>query len=65
MTQIFSMKPSEFEISLSVETYDENTAESFQNFYDAEKRIVSTLSELSIPNLNSTVFKLESNCVTI
>ena len=31
------MKPSEFKISIAVESYDEKTTEDFQNFYVAEK----------------------------
>ena len=45
------MKPSEFKISTSVESYDANTAENYQNCYVAEKRIVSKLSKISISNL--------------
>ena len=37
------MKPSESEITLSVENYDEKTAENGQNRYDGEKRIVCKL----------------------
>ena len=48
------MKPSEFKISISVETYDEKTAENYRNGYGAEKRIVSKLSKIAIQNLNST-----------
>ena len=35
------MKPSEFKVSISVECYDEKTAENYQNCYVVEKRIVS------------------------
>ena len=35
------MKPSELKISISVESYDENTTENYRNCYIAEKRIVS------------------------
>ena len=41
-------------ISLSVKSYNKKTAENYQNCYDAEKCIVSTLSKISISNLNST-----------
>ena len=34
------MKPSELEFSISVESYDEKTAENYRNCYVAEKRIV-------------------------
>ena len=42
------MKPSEFEISRSVESYNKKKAE---DCYDTEKRLVSKLSKISIPNL--------------
>ena len=45
------MKPTEFKISIEDESYDEKTAE---NCYVAEKRIVSKLSEISIPNFDNT-----------
>ena len=35
------MKPSEFKISISVETYDEKTTENDRNCYVAEKRTIS------------------------
>ena len=38
------MKPSELKISISVESYDEKTAENYRNCYVAEKRIVYKLS---------------------
>ena len=49
------MKPSEFKTSISVESYDEKTAENFRNCYVTEKkRIVSKISKISIPNINNT-----------
>ena len=45
------MKPSEFKISISVESYDEKTAENYRNCYVTEKPIVCKLSKMSIPNL--------------
>ena len=45
------MKPSGFEISISVESYNEKTAENYRNCYVAEKRIISKQSKISIPNL--------------
>jgi len=48
------MKPSEFKISIAVESYDKKTAENYRNCYVAEKRIVSKLSKVSIPNFDST-----------
>ena len=44
------MKPSEFKISISIESYDEKTAESDRNCYVAENGIFSKLSKISIPN---------------
>ena len=43
LSKIFTMKPSEFEISDSVKSYDKKTAENWQNFNDAVKRIVCKL----------------------
>jgi len=37
------MKPSEFKILISVESYDEKTAENYRNCYVAENSIVSKL----------------------
>ena len=39
-------------IKISVESYDEKTAEYDRNFYVTEKRIVSKLSKISIPNVD-------------
>ena len=52
--QIFPMKPSEFNISISVDSNDEKTAENYRNSYVAGKCIVSKLSKISIPNLDNT-----------
>ena len=35
------MERSEFNISISVESYDEKTAKNYRNFYDAKNRIVN------------------------
>ena len=56
---ISPMKPSEFIIPISVESYDEKTAENYWNCNVAEKRIASKLSEISIPNFKSTNWRLE------
>ena len=53
------IKPSEFKTSISVESYNEKTTENYRNGYVVEKRIVSKLSEISIPNFNSTNWRLE------
>ena len=37
------MEKSDFKISLSVESYDEKTAENYRNCYDAEKHLISKL----------------------
>ena len=54
------MKPSEFNIFISVESFDEKTTENDRNCYDTEKHIVSKLSKISIPNLCIINFKLKS-----
>ena len=51
LNQIFPMKTSEFEISLSAENYVKKN-ENSRNFYDTEKRIVSTLPNISIPKFS-------------
>ena len=43
LNEILSMKPIEFEISYSIESYDKKATEKWLNFNDAEKRIVSKL----------------------
>ena len=48
------MKPSEFRIFISVEGYDEKSAENDQNSFVAEKRMVSKLSNISILNFDIT-----------
>ena len=48
------MKVSEFKISISVESYNDKTAENYRNCYVAEKRIVSKLSKISIPDFDNT-----------
>ena len=40
------MEPSEFKISISVESYDEKTAENDQNCYVAEKRSFQTFKDI-------------------
>ena len=54
LNQIFPMKPSEFKISISVDSYHEQISENFWNSYVAEKRIVSKLPHISIPNFDNT-----------
>ena len=60
LNEIFPIKPSEFEFSLSFIGNDKKTTESCPNFYDAEKRIISKLSKILISNLIGTTLKLES-----
>ena len=43
LSMIFTMEPSELKNSISVEKYDEKTAENYRNYYVAEKRIFSKL----------------------
>ena len=57
------MKPSEFKISISVESYDEKTAENYRNCFVAEKHIVSKLLKISIPNVQ--IEDLNVVCVNI
>ena len=54
LTWFFPIKPTQFKISISVKSYDEKIAENYGNCYVAEKRIVSELSKISIPNLDRT-----------
>ena len=54
------MKPSEFNISLSVKSYDKKPAENYQKFYDAKMQIVLKLFKISIPNVDRTILKLKS-----
>ena len=58
--QIFPMKPSEFENSPSVESYDGKTAENYRNWYNAEKSVVFKQSRILTPNIGSTILILES-----
>ena len=53
------MKPSEFKIFISLESYNEKTAENYRIDYVTEKRIVFKLSKLSIQNFDSTNLGLE------
>ena len=48
------MEPSEFKISVLVESYDEKTAENFRNCDLVVKRIAFKLSKISIPNFDNT-----------
>ena len=47
------MQTPEYKISISVESYDEKTAENYRNCYVAEKQIISKLSKISFPNFGS------------
>ena len=59
------MKPSELKKFISVESYDEKTAENYLNCYVVEKRLVSKLSKISIPNLIALMEDLNEDCVKI
>ena len=59
------MKPSEFNISLSVKSYNEKTVENYRNCYVAEKPIASKLSKISIPNLIAQIGGLNEDCAKI
>ena len=54
------MKPSEFEISFSVKSYNEKTAENCQIFSDAEKLMVTKLSKISIGYIERTISRFGS-----
>ena len=43
LNKIFPINPSIFKISISVESYDNKFSGNYQNYYIAEKRIVSKL----------------------
>ena len=47
-------------MSISVASYDKNTSENFQEFYDSENLTVFTLSKIVITYIDSTIFKLNS-----
>ena len=53
LSKIFPMEPSELKISVSVESYDEKTADNYHNCYVARNLIVSKQSKISISNFNS------------
>ena len=59
------MKPSELKIYISLEKYDEKNCWKLLNCYVAEKRIVSKLSMISIPNLIKKFENLNEDCVKI
>ena len=48
------MEPSELKSFISVESYDEKTAENYRNSYVVENRIIFKLSQILIQNINST-----------
>ena len=54
LTQLFPMKPSEFEISLQSKVMRKKSAENCRNGYVAEKGIVFKLLKMQISNLDST-----------
>ena len=45
------MRSSELKISIPVESYDEKTTENYRYCYIAEKRIISKLSKIWMPNI--------------
>ena len=45
------MGPSDFEITISVESFDEKTAENDQNCYVAEMCMILKQSKISMPKL--------------
>ena len=59
------MKPSEFELSLSVENYEKKTVANFRNNYVAENHIVSKLLKILIPNFITEIEDLNQDFVKI
>ena len=57
LNQIFPMKPSAFEINISVESFDKKNC---RHLYDTEKRIVLKQSEKSIANFDSIISRFVS-----
>ena len=59
------MKPSEFNISISVKSYDEKTIENYRNYYVDEKRMVLILSKTSIKkkDLNEDCIQISLLCL--
>ena len=59
------MKPSELKITISVKSYDEKTADKYRNGYVAEKRTISKLWKISIPNWRreAQIKDLNERCV--
>ena len=55
------MKQSEFKIFISIKSYDDKTAENYRNYYIAENRIVSKLSNVKTQNYED----LNEDCVKI
>ena len=55
------MKPSEFKISISVESYAVKTAENYKNCYVAEKRIVDKLSKYRSQIRRAQMEEMEKN----
>ena len=60
LNDIFPMKPSNIDPSLSVESYDENTEENIRNLYNIDNRIGSRLSKISILNFHWTILRFDS-----
>ena len=56
---MLATESSEFKIFISVEGYDEKAAENYRHCYVAEKHILSKLSKISIPNIDSIDGRLE------
>ena len=60
LNEIFLMVKSQFEISHSVLSYVIFFAENCRFFYDAEKRIISNISKITISNYDSAFLRLKS-----
>ena len=59
------MISSEIKISISGESYDEETAENYRNFYAAEKHIISNLKRYQLQIFTAQIEDLNVDCVKI
>ena len=60
---VFPMKPSEFKICISVESYDEKTAKNYRNCYVAESLQFSNYQRFPFQILISQIDDLNKDCV--
>ena len=53
------IKPLEFKVSISINSYDEKTTGNYWNCYVVENCLVYKLTKISIPNFDSTNWRFE------